>query len=388
MEYYIQIRLRFPTKSACSFPHRNKTVRLAEFFKREAPGSGERAAAARVRFPPPTGCGLSAPLPPPRLPAAPRLGRPGRGFPGPRRRPLQAAAGNAGGRNPSPSATVSEPEPQPPPAHRGAPSPSRTHSSPPAASQRPPEPPRRPLTPKRPGPSPPRPSARPLRPAPAFTLERPRQPQQGRRRRIEELSRSSRERLLQSRDKMFSKFTSILQHAVEAVRPRAAGSRQAGDGGGLRSLRPRPGPQRPGSRGGARPGRARLGRRGAGASGQVRSRPPSSPSCPRPARVPVRPREGGRGCPGRTGAPGRRGGRLTPGCGRGVGSTWRRCRLHPRTVNLLRKKVVSMEQDKRNGQTWLGLGFWLGVVLTLEGGVGRKVCPCWGGGGLWEEAAR
>lgn len=56
-------------------------------------------------------------------------------------------------------------------------------------------------------------------PAPAFTLERPGQPQQGRRRRIEELSRSSRERLLQSRDRMFSKLTSILQHAVEALAP-------------------------------------------------------------------------------------------------------------------------------------------------------------------------
>ncbi|MEJ1270955.1 family with sequence similarity 160 member B1 [Cricetulus griseus] len=44
-------------------------------------------------------------------------------------------------------------------------------------------------------------------------------PQQGRRRRIEELSRSSRERLLQSRDRMFSKLTSILQHAVEALAP-------------------------------------------------------------------------------------------------------------------------------------------------------------------------
>lgn len=55
------------------------------------------------------------------------------------------------------------------------------------------------------------PAARP--PHAALTLER--------RRRIEELSRSSRQRLLQSRDRMFSKFTSILQHAVEAVRPPA-----------------------------------------------------------------------------------------------------------------------------------------------------------------------
>ncbi|EDL01781.1 expressed sequence AI450540, isoform CRA_b, partial [Mus musculus] len=36
---------------------------------------------------------------------------------------------------------------------------------------------------------------------------------------IEELSRSSREKLLQSRDRMFSKLTSILQHAVEALAP-------------------------------------------------------------------------------------------------------------------------------------------------------------------------
>lgn len=113
-------------------------------------------------------------------------------------------------------------------------------------------------------------------------------------------------------------------------------------------------------RGGARPGRALLGRRGAGASGLVRSRPPSSPSCPPPAWVPMRPREGGRGCPGRTGAPGRRGGRLTPGCGRGGREHLAALQVAPpdsRTVNLLRKKVVSMEQDKRNGQTWLGLGF-------------------------------
>lgn len=63
-----------------------------------------------------------------------------------------------------------------------------------------------------PAPARPIPAARP--PYAALTLER-------RRRRIEELSRSSRQRLLQSRDRMFSKFTSILQHAVEAVRPPA-----------------------------------------------------------------------------------------------------------------------------------------------------------------------
>lgn len=62
-------------------------------------------------------------------------------------------------------------------------------------------------------------SPRPGPPHAALTLER-------RRRRIEELSRSSRQRLLQSRDRMFSKFTSILQHAVEAVRPPAAHTTQ------------------------------------------------------------------------------------------------------------------------------------------------------------------
>ncbi|KAJ8365176.1 hypothetical protein SKAU_G00140070 [Synaphobranchus kaupii] len=39
------------------------------------------------------------------------------------------------------------------------------------------------------------------------------------RKKIEEFSRSSREKLLQSKNKMFSKFTSILQHAVEALAP-------------------------------------------------------------------------------------------------------------------------------------------------------------------------
>ena len=38
-----------------------------------------------------------------------------------------------------------------------------------------------------------------------------------RKKKIEEFSRSSREKLVQSKNKMFSKFTSILQHAVEAV---------------------------------------------------------------------------------------------------------------------------------------------------------------------------
>ncbi|TKC53553.1 hypothetical protein EI555_015502, partial [Monodon monoceros] len=95
---------------------------------------------------------------------------------------------------------------------------------------------------------------------------RPRQPQQGRRRRIEELSRSSRERLLQSRDRMFSKFTSILQHAVEAVRPRAAGARQAGDGGRpTLPRRPRESPAAsawPSASPAPRRGEARGGRRG------------------------------------------------------------------------------------------------------------------------------
>lgn len=86
------------------------------------------------------------------------------------------------------------------------------------------------------------PAARP--PHAALTLER--------RRRIEELSRSSRQRLLQSRDRMFSKFTSILQHAVEAVRPPAGpatphrgcepgpAAERAPRGAGARSGRPGP----------------------------------------------------------------------------------------------------------------------------------------------------
>ncbi|KAK2824058.1 hypothetical protein Q5P01_021233 [Channa striata] len=40
-----------------------------------------------------------------------------------------------------------------------------------------------------------------------------------RKKKIEEFSRSSREKLVQSKNKMFSKFTSILQHAVEALAP-------------------------------------------------------------------------------------------------------------------------------------------------------------------------
>ncbi|KAK7925462.1 hypothetical protein WMY93_007772 [Mugilogobius chulae] len=40
-----------------------------------------------------------------------------------------------------------------------------------------------------------------------------------RKKKIEDFSRSSREKLVQSKNKMFSKFTSILQHAVEALAP-------------------------------------------------------------------------------------------------------------------------------------------------------------------------
>lgn len=113
---------------------------------------------------------------------------------------------------------------------------SRTSSEPPAAAPRPPI--RAAAPPARPPPSAPRPGP----PAPAFTLERPGQPQQGRRRRIEELSRSSREKLLQSRDRMFSKLTSILQHAVEAVRPSGArGAAGSGEGGCGEAWEP-PGP--------------------------------------------------------------------------------------------------------------------------------------------------
>lgn len=266
----------FPYKIGMLLPLTEQhCVRKAEFLDTSTTTSaGEVGGCAQAGLPPQAGGGLwcfSRPrgVPPPRGRAGPAW----RGLPGPRRRPLQAAAGRAGGRSLSGAATVSEPEPPPPPPERrGAQSPRGTPSSPPATSQRPPEPPRRGLTPEAARPGPLRPSACAPRPAPAFTLERPRQPQQGRRRRIEELSRSSRERLLQSRDRMFSKFTSILQHAVEAVRPRAAGARQAGDGGGLRSpagpgraRRPRPGPRRTRPRGGARPRTGAAG--GAGAPG-------------------------------------------------------------------------------------------------------------------------
>lgn len=78
----------------------------------------------------------------------PPQGRPGGDLPGPRRRPLQAAAGRAGGRSASRAATVSQPEPPPPPPPRcrsvAGRSPRGTPSPPPATSQRPPEPPRRP----------------------------------------------------------------------------------------------------------------------------------------------------------------------------------------------------------------------------------------------------
>uniref|UniRef100_A0A4X1T0Q2 Family with sequence similarity 160 member B1 n=1 Tax=Sus scrofa TaxID=9823 RepID=A0A4X1T0Q2_PIG len=213
----------FPYKIGMLLPLTEQhCVRKAEFLDTSTTTSaGEVGGCAQAGLPPQAGGGLwcfSRPrgVPPPRGRAGPAW----RGLPGPRRRPLQAAAGRAGGRSLSGAATVSEPEPPPPPPERrGAQSPRGTPSSPPATSQRPPEPPLRGLTPEAARPGPPRPSACAPRPAPAFTLERPRQPQQGRRRRIEELSRSSRERLLQSRDRMFSKFTSILQHAVEALAP-------------------------------------------------------------------------------------------------------------------------------------------------------------------------
>lgn len=233
----------------------------------EVPRNRERAVTARGPAPS-RGRGLSAPLPPPRRQAA---GPQDRAWPG---RPRVAAAPPAGRGGKS---RRKEPDPG---CHRvaagaaaaaasRAPSPRATPFSPPATSQRPPEPPRGSHTPEAAGPGLPRPSARPPRSAPAFTLERPRQPQQGRRRRIEELSRSSRERLLQSRDRMFSKFTSILQHAVEAVRPRGL---RAHDGLGVaaayapcrpgESRRLRPGPRRP-----RLPGWARLRAGAAGLSG-------------------------------------------------------------------------------------------------------------------------
>lgn len=263
---------------------------------------------AAPRPPPAPGEAEASPRPPRPAPAAssgPAAGQAWPGLPGPRRRPLQAAAGRAGGRNLSRAATVSQP--QPPPELPGAPSPRRTPSLPPprpGALQS-----RRAASAhlKRPGQALPRSSAGPPRPAPAFTLERPRQPQQGRRRRIEELSRSSRERLLQSRDRMFSKFTSILQHAVEAVRPRAAGARQAGDGGGLRfpaasgtswaaSVRPSaalaPGGVRP--QAGALGGRRVLG--APGASGlALRGSPPSLAAPGRRSLLSSRSRGGGAG---------------------------------------------------------------------------------------------
>lgn len=238
---------------------RRKNDRIA--VKREAaaprPDSRPRQAAAspclsRPRGVCPRGAGPAWPgwAPHPRATAAPPAGRggqSGRKEPEPSCHRVRAGAAAASG--------VSR-----------ARSPPGTPFSPPATSQRPPEPPRRPRTPEAAGPGPPRPSARSPRPAPAFTLERPRQPQQGRRRRIEELSRSSRERLLQSRDRMFSKFTSILQHAVEAVRPRAAGARQAGDGGRpTLPRRPRESPAasaRPSASPAPWRGEARGGRRG------------------------------------------------------------------------------------------------------------------------------
>lgn len=125
----------------------------------------------------------------------------------------------------------------------------------------------------------------------ALTLER--------RRRIEELSRASRQRLLQSRDRMFSKFTSILQHAVEAVRPPAS-----------------PATQRRGSERGLAAGRADTGMAGAGGPGSVQpgsvqpssAQPGSAPSllpCRGPAAPgspPLRGREAEAELPGHGGA--------------------------------------------------------------------------------------
>ncbi|KAJ8789558.1 hypothetical protein J1605_022085 [Eschrichtius robustus] len=231
----------------------------------------EGGGCAQARLPPQAGRGLSVPLPPPRRVAPAAQGRPGLAGPHPRAAaaPPAGRGGQSGRKEPEPSCHRVRAGGTAAAAAAGvsrALSPPGTPSSPPATLQRPPEPPRRPRTPEAAGPGPPRPSARPPRPAPAFTLERPRQPQQGRRRRIEELSRSSRERLLQSRDRMFSKFTSILQHAVEAVRPRAAGARQVGDGGRpTLPRRPRESPAasaRPSASPAPRRGEARGGRRG------------------------------------------------------------------------------------------------------------------------------
>lgn len=337
--------------------------------------SGSRpppAAASPRRFSRPRG------IQPPRRWAGPVGASPGRGGAPCRPRRAERAEGTRAGLPPCPNRSLSR---------------RRSVAGSRVRAERPPRRPPRPSArrsrraarapPKRPGPSPPRPSARPPRPAPAFTLEPPRQPQQGRRRRIEELSRSSRERLLQSRDKMFSKFTSILQHAVEAVRPRAAGSRQAGDGGGLRSLRPRPGPRRPGSRGGARPGRALRGAAGPPGPRAWLGAGPLLAVLPRAGAGPYASAGGWAGVPRQD----RRSGPARGSPESWMGTGGREHLAGPqgappdsRTVKLLRIKGGQRGAGQKKWPDLAGAWVWLGVVLTLEGGVGRKVCPCWGWG--------
>lgn len=133
--------------------------------------------------------------------------------------------------------------------------------------------------------------------------------------------------------------------------PGLGGRDPAAGGGGWRAGR------------GGRSG-SRRGRRGARAAGLARDRPPRR-----------RPAPGGRGPPcgcGRVGGGARAGRALRAGAGvvclregtggRGApgGAAGRTPGL--RTVNLLREKVVSAEQDKSDGQTWPGLGLARGRV--------------------------
>lgn len=175
---------------------------------------------------------------------------------------------------------------------------------------------------------------------------------------------------------MFSKFTSILQHAVEAVRPRAAGARQAGDGGGLRALRPRE--SRAASETEARGGR--HGVDGApGASGLAPGR--SSPPAWTGGVAPLPAQEGGRGCRGRTGPPGGCRGSRAPSVGSGSrGAPGGATGSSPDslTVNLW-GKVVIVERDKRNGGAALGWG-WSCPVFG-GGGRGQDARSCGGGAG-------
>lgn len=158
-----------------------------------------------------------------------------------------------------------------------------------------------------------RPSARPIPaarpPHAALTLER--------RRRIEELSRSSRQRLLQSRDRMFSKFTSILQHAVEAVRPPAGlATRRRGSGPGLAAGGPRGASA---GRGGRLGSARRLPRR----AGRAASSPASpSPARPRRGAGKRRPRRSS-GSSGRPRSERRQGAGGLPRDG-GAGGAWER----------------------------------------------------------------